>query len=134
LGNRDEAIEFLSEQGLDRKRAGDWWDSGAGTRTVEQMVPGKRYRRYAKVPGDEGKGYFFTELDAPVYRSGEEAALALDMKGRPPRYVQIVEITEPVGAIKSGIRKGDPSAVQFALPRKDAYRIVPGSEVRLDAR
>jgi hypothetical protein len=44
--------------------------------------------------------------------------------------VQVVEITTPVDAIRSGIAKGAPDAVQYALPRNDVYRIVEEVELR----
>lgn len=55
-----------------------------------------------------------TDLDHPVYETGEEAAKAFDLK-KPPLYVQIVEIKTSVDAIKSGVAKGSPDVVQYAL-------------------
>jgi hypothetical protein len=72
-----------------------------------------------------------TELDDPVYRTRSEAARSLSIPGDPPKYSQIVEITKPVDAVKSGISGGAPGATQLALPRKDVYRVIPESEVPL---
>jgi hypothetical protein len=72
-----------------------------------------------------------TELDDPVYRTRSEAARSLNIPGDPPKYSQIVEITKPVDAVKSGISGGAPGATQLALPRKDVYRVIPESEVPL---
>jgi hypothetical protein len=128
---REEGIDTLTRQGLDAKRAGQWFDSGAGPRTVAPLTVKQRFRRYAPVAGDKGKGYFLTDVDAPVYKSSAEAAKALDLKN-PPQFVQVVEITVPVDALKSGVGKGAVDAVQYALPRNDVYRII--EEVPLRCR
>jgi hypothetical protein len=129
IPDRDAGIDLLEQQGLDRQRAADWWDSGAGARTVEELTPGKRYIRYAPERGDAGRGSFLTDRS---YGSAAEAKRALDLP-KPPRYEQVVEIVDVGGTvrgIRSGIANGAQDATQIALPRRDVYRIIEERPIR----
>jgi hypothetical protein len=121
------AEQALVDGGLDATHAKDFVGSGEGALDIVSLEPGMRFKRYAPVGGDAGKGYFVTI--GQDYPSAGAAKHALDLRASPV-VAQDIEITKSVQGVASGIKGGAPGTPQVILPTKDCYRIVREVPIR----